>query len=43
VAEVPLRDTRAPYRLWGDAFGLACLALSALLAASLPLLRAPRR
>ena len=35
VAELPLRDTRTPYRLWGDAFGAICLALAVLLAASL--------
>ena len=35
VADLPLRDTRTPYRFWGDAFGPLCLALAALLAAGL--------
>ena len=33
VADLPLRDTRTPYRLWGDAFAILCLALATLLAA----------
>ncbi|MDH5832600.1 nitrilase-related carbon-nitrogen hydrolase [Luteimonas kalidii] len=32
VADLPLRDTRTPYRLWGDAFAILCLALATLLA-----------
>ena len=35
VADLPLRNTRTPYRLWGDAFGALCLALAVLLATSL--------
>ncbi|WP_202842977.1 apolipoprotein N-acyltransferase [Luteimonas saliphila] len=43
VADLPLRATRTPYRLWGDAFGPACLLLAGLLASSLLLGRARGR
>ncbi len=42
VADLPLRATRTPYRLWGDAFGALCLALAVLLAAG-PLRRRTRQ
>ncbi len=41
LGDVPLRETRTPYRRWGDAFGWLCLVAAAALAASLPSRRRP--
>ena len=43
LGDLPLRETRTPYRLWGDAFGWLCLIAAALLAAGLLRGRALRR
>jgi len=42
VATLPLRETRTPYRRWGDAFGWLSLLAAVLLAASLALPRLGR-